>query len=407
MKIAKKRILFAGAYGIENAGDDLPLIVMCEQLKKKMPQIDFEFMVLSRHPDAWEEKKYGVTMIKNLEYETREAARGKWFKGLNYGDDKSELMLIKEEIKKCDLLVLGAGNFLIDITIDIFRGPIPLMALYVFLAKMYHKPVMLYGLSAGPLKHQFGKDLSRWLVESSDIVTVRDDNSKELLEALITIPKTIHSLPDATIGAEMVDLMTIEKNLIREGIKINENKYMIALGLRDLTVVLSAEQTEEAWKQLAQYMNFLKDQATFIFIPQSTYKEDDDRLTAKKLIPFLDKDVDYSIIENRYDPRELIGFYRICQLTIAIRLHAAVFSAIAGTPVIAIGYLPKVEGFMTGVGADGYLIRDLNINTKLLIELTKRSLEESKLIAKKMAETIQAKRKIVEQYSNLALSIML
>ena len=402
----KKRILFAGAYGIENAGDDLPLIVICEQLRERMSNVDFEFRALSRHPNSWEEKKYGVTMIKNLEYESRDEAQGKWFKGLNVGDDKSDIIRIKREIQRCDLLVLGAGNFLIDIAIDIFRGPIPLMALYVFLAKMYHRPVMLYGLSAGPLKTEWGRDLSRWLVENSDIVTVRDENSKQLLKNLINIPKTIHLLPDATIGAEMIDSKKIENNLFQEGIRISENKNTIAIGLRDLSVVLPSNQAEESWKQIAGYMNLLKDQASFLFIPQSTYKEDDDRLTAKRFIPLLDSSVEYHIIQNRYDPRELIGFYSVCHLTIAIRLHAAVFSTIAGTPVIAVNYLPKVEGFMKGIDADYNLIQVDNIKAEYLMNLTKNNMEEKEKISKKIRKKIKIKKESVNQYIDLAISVL-
>lgn len=402
----KRRILFAGAYGIENAGDDLPLIVMCEQLKKKMPRIDFEFRALSRHPNAWEEKKYGCTMIKNLEYETREEAQGKWFKGLNYGDDKRDLIRIKEEIQKCDLLVLGAGNFLIDITIDTFKGPIPLIALYVFLAKLHHKPVMLYGFSAGPLKTAWGRDVSRWIVEKSDIVTVRDETSKLLLERLVNKAKTIHCLPDATLGAELTDSKTIERNLLQEGIKLRTGNTIIGIGLRDLSVVLPAREAEEACKQLADYINKFKDQATFIFIPQSTYREDDDRLTAINFISLLDEDVNYHVIQKRYDPRELIGFYSVCDLTIAVRLHAAVFSAIAETPVIAINYLPKVEGFMKGIGAAYNLVQINNIKTDVLMNLTHNTIKEGNTIKTALIETIRANRILVGLYADLALSAL-
>jgi polysaccharide pyruvyl transferase WcaK-like protein len=132
----KKIILFAGAYGTQNAGDDLPLLVMCKNLKNFFNEKKLDFRVISRHPDPWEEQQYSVTMIKNLEFESREESTGKWFQGLNYGDDKKNLERIRDEIKNCDLLVLGAGNFLIDKTIDLFRGPIPFMIFLPILLKI-------------------------------------------------------------------------------------------------------------------------------------------------------------------------------------------------------------------------------------------------------------------------------
>ena len=223
------RVLFAGAYGIENAGDDLPLIVMCENLKKLSPETDFQFHVLSRHPNKWEEDKYGVKMIQNIEYHSREVAQGKWFKGLNFGDDTTELCTIKEEIQEADLLVLGAGNFLIDINIGLLRGPIPLLALYVFLAKLYHKPVMLYGFSAGPLKTEWGTDLSRWIVENSDVITVRDSASKDLIQSITQQILKIDVLPDSTIGIDPPSNQVIEKICNLEGINTNKKRSWLSV----------------------------------------------------------------------------------------------------------------------------------------------------------------------------------
>jgi len=359
------KILFAGAYGIENAGDDLPLIVMCENLKKLSPDTDFHFRVLSRHPNSWEEEQYGVKMIQNIEYSSREAAQGKWFRGLNFGDDKTDVCALREEIQNTDLLILGAGNFFIDFNIDILRGPIPLLSLYVFLAKVYNKPVMLYGFSAGPLNTEWGKDLSRWIIENSNLVTVRDLASKILIENLSGSKHQIHVLPDSTIGANPASNQTIK--YICENERITKNsKKKLAIGIRDLEVVLEKKESAKAWDEIAEFMNQNRDSFDYIFIPQSTYNEDDDRETAQKFAARLNNQTTYKIIKHRYDPRELIGFYAICDATLAIRLHAAVFSAIAGTPVIAINYLPKVEGFMKSIKMEDFLIERNNISSSTL-----------------------------------------
>ena len=405
MNKTRKRILFAGAYGIENAGDDLPLIVMCEELKKRAPNIEFEFHALSRHPNKWEEKQYGVKMIKNLEYDSRDEATGKWFKGLNFGDDKQDILRIRDEIKQSDLLVFGAGNFLIDITIDVFRGPVPLLAIYVFLAKLYHKPVMLYGISIGPLKTEWGKDLSRWIIENSDIVTVRDEQSKRELKNILVKPKRIYVLPDATIGVNPAKSKRVKDILKEEGI-LESNKKKIGIALRDLSVVLPPSSAEEALRQLANSLNKLKDDCEFIFIPQSTYKEDDDRITARKFVQRLDSDLKYYIINHRYDPREIVGLYAYCDATLSIRLHGAVFSAIAGTPVIAMNYLPKVEGFMKSIGMDRFLINVDHIREELLLELFQEVLKNKNNLSEKINKEMNIKRKLVSQYAELAISLL-
>ncbi|WP_022664662.1 polysaccharide pyruvyl transferase family protein [Desulfospira joergensenii] len=396
-----KTILFAGAYGIENAGDDLPLIVMCEQLRKQHPHICFNFHVLSRHPNSWEEKTYGVKMIKNIEYENRDQAMGKWFNGLNPDDNHEPICRIRQEIKKADILILGAGNWLIDLSIDIFRGPIPLLALYVFLAKVYHKPVMLYGMSAGPLRTEWGRELTGWIIDNADIVTVRDKDSKHLLEDISHSPKTTHLLPDSTIGAQPCDPVIIEKILDKEGIRFDGDKDKIAIGMRNLDGLLPSEETGSFMDELAGCLNAHKDQASYIFIPQSTYEFDDDRKTAKKFSELLDEDVQFYIIQNRYDPRELIGLYGICDLTLSIRLHSAVFSAIAGTPVIAVNYLPKVAGFMDSIKLSDFCVNTDEFRKESILRLIKKIRAEKDLLSRRLKVQIKGQKKRVTQYSDL------
>jgi polysaccharide pyruvyl transferase WcaK-like protein len=355
LKRTHKRVLFAGAYGIENAGDDLPLIVMCEQLKRMLPAVDFDFRALSRHPNPWEEATYGVRMIKNLEYESREEATGRWFKGFNCGDDRSELQRIQEEIRQCDLLILGAGNWLIDLTIDLFRGPIPLLAVYIFLANLYHKPVMLYGISAGPFHTSWGRLLSGWIADNTDLITVRDRTSQTLLEGLLSVERTVHLLPDATLGLDPPPLEQCAQALLAEGIRRTSRKA-IAIGIRDVHRIVGEATAQWLEDQIIRTIHALKDEYEFVFLPQSTYFEDDDRIYAERLCRSIRSDVVCSRVMQRRHPAVLAGMYGLFDITLAIRLHAAVFSIISTTPVIAINYLPKMAGFMESVGQSRYCL---------------------------------------------------
>ena len=402
-KILTKKVLFAGAYGLENAGDDLPLILICEKLKEYAPQFLFEFTALSRHPNLGNEKAYGIKFIKNLEYDTKEESKDKSFKGLNYGDNKDDLVQVEEEIKNCDLLVLGAGNIFHDKTIDIFRGPIPLFALYVFLAKLYHKKVMLYGTSVTPLKTSLGKTLSRYIVENSDIVTLRDERSKIELQKILTKPKKISVFPDSTLGAIKPDEDTINNFLKKE--KIPRGGRYIGLALRDLRVVLTDDETEIVWNQIVNTLNKLKNEFEFVFVPQVTYKEDDDRIIAKELSKRLDKDVKFHLIKNWDDPRELIGLYSCFDLTLSIRLHGTIFSCIAGTPVIAINYMPKVESFMESMELKEYLIDFKSIKNDYLLKLINKLLEDKK-VSTKIKNTTCQKKEITNCYPKLAVSLL-
>ena len=66
-------------------------------MKEYAPQFLFEFTALSRHPNIKYEKAYGIKFVKNLEYDSEEESKNKSFKGLNYGDNKEDL--VRVEIK--------------------------------------------------------------------------------------------------------------------------------------------------------------------------------------------------------------------------------------------------------------------------------------------------------------------
>lgn len=400
------RILFAGAYGIESAGDDLPLVVLMELLRKRRPDVDFDFRVLSRHPDNGDDARFGVTTIQNLEHGSREEAAGRWFKGLNFGDDTEALDGLKAEIEGCDALVLGAGNWMIDLCIDVLRGPVPLLALYVFLAQLYRKPVFLYGMSAGPLVTEWGRDLCRWVTERADVVSVRDRSSKELLSSLVKASRPISLLPDSTLAARLPEPGRTVELLAEEGIVKDPGAQWLALGLRDLAVSLEGEALERAWSELAGFCNDLAPRYELLFVPQCTYRDGDDRITARRFAERLDPKVRCHFVEGLHHPADLIGFYGICDGAVTVRLHAAVFAVLGRTTVVALDYLPKVRGFMESVALGAQVIDIDKIEARRLRSAFDRAVRHSAHEASMLEDRVAAAAEEAAGYADLLLELL-
>ncbi len=339
-------ILCAGAYGIRNAGDDLPLIALMEGMRAALPGRELRFRALSRHPDDEDARLLGAELVPNLEYESGEAARGRWFRGLNPDDDPAPFARVQAEIADCDLLVLGAGNALLDQTIGLLRGPVPLMALYGWLARLHRRPVMLYGMSVGPLRTAWGRDLSRQLIADAAVVTVRDSDSFALCRELMSQPREMHLLPDATLATPPPDPARAFDLLRAEGLTLPAQRPLIALGLRDLTRPLGAEAQGRQDAAVRGLMDRWKRRAAFLLVPQSTYREDDDRLLSERLAAEAPDGCECLVVRGRHHPLGLIALYGLAGVTVASRLHAAVFSAIGGTPPVGLDYLPKMRGFL-------------------------------------------------------------
>ncbi len=375
-------ILCAGAYGIRNAGDDLPLVCLKEGMADLLPGYTLEFRALSRHPDPWEEAHYGVTMIKNLEHDSGQQARGRKFLGFNEGDDPAHLERVKQEIARCDLLVLGAGNALLDITIGDMRGPIPLMALYGSLAGRARKPVMLYGMGVGPLHTGVGRHLTEGLLRTAAVISVRDLDSARLCRQLLGTgserpadrPPYIHVLPDATLNAVCPGPHRAREILAAEAITLPADRPVLALGLRDIGRSVSAAAQRRLEDALHQMVAAMKDEVSFLFISQSTYAEDDDRILARKLVAAAPPDARCFVIEGRYHPRDLIALYGSATATLAVRLHAAVFSAIAHTPMAAVAYHAKVTGFLDQLETGSESLGTWDVTPEALVAMVRRSI---------------------------------
>lgn len=342
-----KKIVLAGAYGIQNAGDDAPMLVLKEALNHILDE-DFTCTILARHVLDFDKSMFDAIILKNLEYESREASIDKWFSGLNFGDDRTQIEGISKEIKRADLLVIGAGNAFIDISIDVFRGPIPLMAIYCFLADLYRIPIVFYGVSVGPITSEWGRDLSQWMLDKASLVTVRDTQSVEYIKTHLNCSVVIQVLPDPVLGLKQDKLQKGDIDIeFFESAKAS-GKLILGIGLREIRSVVGTEERERVFLEIMRFLKANKQRFALVFIPNSTYPDDDDRFVAKEFVSQLEG-LDVYAINERMHPGKLVSIYQYCDYTLAIRLHAAVFSVLAGVPVIAISYLPKVKGFISNV----------------------------------------------------------
>jgi colanic acid/amylovoran biosynthesis protein len=81
-------------------------------------------------------------------------------------------------------------------------------------------------------------------------------------------------------------------------------------------------------------------------------KEEDDRLVCSQLMDLMNGGLEgrVHVEAGPRSPQSWIGFYQECELVIATRAHAAIFSMCAGTPVVAVSYNPKSTGIMRDSG---------------------------------------------------------
>lgn len=326
-------VVLSGYYGFDNVGDEAILFSIIHALRKLQP--DIAITVLSNNPESTE-KTYGVRAVN------------RW-----------KLKDISQVLKQADGLISGGGSLLQDQT---GIKSIPYYSGIMQIAKMHKTPVFVYAQGMGPIN----KGISKFIVKNSmkkvDQITVRDEESKVLLQRL-GIKKPIHLVPDPVLG---LDGSTFQSTWLEEN-ALNADSY-VTVSVRDWpTAVDFKKKIADSLDQLAASGEQI------VFIPMhgehdaKTSRELAGMMKEKSLIAPADLSIEEKIA--------VIGHSK---LLIGMRLHSLIFSSIFYTPFIALSYDPKIDAFA-------------NIMAQPVIGHVEKENWDADMLSKKAQEILQNK----------------
>ncbi len=366
----KKRILLYGFYGIANAGNEAMLSALIEPIRKNYAN-NIEFIVANRHPNEEYDRQYGVKSIPNLEYDSREMAKGRWLRGLN-PDDSPVFMEMLREVACSDLIIFGPGQYLVETgEFGLLKGSLAQFHVLLTMAKVTGSPFYALAMACEPLSSPWSILSINEALQKCDRLTFRDPQSIKNLEAAgIQLPEH-EVLGDLALAASPADHKHARKALIEA--QIPEKKGpRLAVALRSI-YWLGIKQ-EELRKTISQTLCMWLEEwpdADIIMIPQNVYNvdggRDDDRLANKAvydLIPDEYKNRVYPVL-GEHPPETTESLYSIADVTLTSRLHGSVFSCKQGTPPVVLKFMDKTKGFFTRLGYPDQMI-DLNTTSEAL-----------------------------------------
>lgn len=303
--------IISGYYGFQNIGDDALLMSIVNDLRKHKP--DIKILILSKIPDD-----------TALEYTVDSISRVNLFR-------------VFKAMRKSRSFIYGGGNLLQDGTstrsLLFYLGN-------VWLAKKMGLKVMFYANGIGPLKKRLSRLLAKKIMNKVDVITLREKLSYgELNNMGISKPKVLVTADSAftVIGSAASSTRDILQTL---GIVEGYNYVGFSLRKYPGHEKLEHEAYEDVISRLADHMA-----EEFGIVPV--------------LIP-MQHPADVPILENVsdrmknrsilikdkldvYDTYKIIGRMN---MVIGMRLHALVFAAGAGVPVLGLVYDPKIQGFL-------------------------------------------------------------
>lgn len=312
------RFVLSGYFGFGNAGDEAMLAAMVQHLREAVP--DASIVALSREPEATR-RTHGIDAV-----------------------ERTSLPKILREIAAADLFISGSGSLLQDVTS--FRSLAYYLSL-VALARLMGKPVFFYSQGVGPLKRAWSRWLVRFVANTVNAITVRDEPSRRLLEKVGVKRPPIVVTADPAFGLELGPFVRRGVDILAsEGVRIAAGTPLVLVSVRPWAdgsgyLEAVAHAADEAQRSLG---------AVVVYVP--FHKPGD--VAASRAAAELMHHGSY-VLERDYAPQEIMSLVECADLVIGMRYHALVFAVACATPFVAVSYDPKIDGLLRMVGEEAGL----------------------------------------------------
>ena len=291
-------VLLCGYYGEHNLGDDALLEALLSQLPAGVTPL------VTAHDETQVQARFGVATVPRRRLKAVLAALG-----------------------RCRGLVLGGGSLLQDSTS--FRSLVYYGAL-ISAARLQGKPVLLWAQGLGPLRRRRSRLLVRSLLPAVTAISWRDPDSAALAARLGR---------RAPHGADAVWALPRQPWIGAGG--------PIVVCWRPTPLLAG-----EAWRPYLQALEQLAEQQNREVLWLPFHLEQDrgllEQLSAEGL-------VGESLRRRSREleallPREATAVFRSAGLVLAMRLHALILAGLAGAPLAALSYDPKVRAAAAAIG---------------------------------------------------------
>jgi polysaccharide pyruvyl transferase CsaB len=319
MVAAAQKIIISGYYGFRNSGDEAVLQSILNALQKQSQAagITIEPIVLSIDPE-WTTATYGVKSVHRM-----------------------KLGEVRRALSESAGLISGGGSLLQDVT---GSKSIPYYLGIVKLAQWMGKPAFIYAQGIGPVNRKLFHPLIKSVFRKCVYVSVRDEQSRQLLQSMGLDHHKIEVVPDPVMGLELPK-MTGTQSLA------SESPANAATALK--TVGISVRYWEESRRELDAITDGLvqacaKTPLHLRFLP---FHHPTDNEASRYVMQKLETDITalggaVSICEDALHPQQMLREVAECDALIGMRLHSLIYAAGRRVPLMGISYDPKIDHFL-------------------------------------------------------------
>lgn len=285
------KVLIIGYYGAGNIGDEVLLDATIDLLK-----------TIYESPS--------VTVLTNDTVDTKE---NRQVEAVN----RNSYFQVIKIIKGSDIVIGGGGSMLQNVTSN--KSLIYYLGI-LNLAKLFRKKVALLGNGIGPIKREFYKKTTKYVLSKLDAIVLRDKDSYKLLEGF--------GLNNIYLGNDLAFTLDISETVEKENKKvlINLRKW---------------DYNNNFIKSMENFVNYLISQDFKVTL--ISFQSDNDELVLKRIFNNINSP-NLKYFESK-ESDKIVSEINSSELFIGMRLHGLIFASICSRPFIALSYDPKVSTF--------------------------------------------------------------
>ena len=308
-------VLICGAYGKGNAGDDSILEAIVAQMRHIDP--DIPLYVLSRNPKETR-LRYRIGAIHTFD------------------------LRFLFRMCKTKLYINGGGSLIQDVT---STRSLRYYLSNIALAKLCGNQVLMYGCGIGPVsapknRKSAGKVIDRY----ADIITLRDPQSAQELQSMSVRKPEIRLTADPALLLNPADASRVDGYLLSQNMD-PAGKYALFV----LRPWEGFDAVCPAFAAAAEHV-YHTHGLTPVFLALEPGRDLPVSRQTASLVQ-----CPCHVLSAPHDGDLIVGLMGRMQSVVSMRLHALIFAAGQGIPLVGVVYDPKVSGFLDYLNQKRYV----------------------------------------------------
>jgi polysaccharide pyruvyl transferase CsaB len=362
------RVGISGSYGGLNLGDEAILKGIARQLRHSLP---VEITVFSRDADDTK-TRHNVDRVVPVRKLSRDE--------------------VLPEVQRLDLLILGGGGILFD-------GEAQLFLREVMLAHEHRVPVMVYAISAGPLKDPAAQAVVRDGLGPAAVVTVRERGARQALED-IGVHREILVTADPAL---LLEPELLPKDALkREG--LDNGRQLVGISVREPGAAAPDIGAQAYHKLLADAADFMVDRydADVVFVPLEPKMLDIQQ--AHAVVAQMLRAPRATVLKGDYTSGQLLSLMKHFAFAVGMRLHFLIFASLQNIPFVALPYAPKVGGFLEDLRIEMPPLQQVSAGR--LIAYIDHAWDRRRLLQKQISRALPGLRERALQNNEIAVRLL-